>query len=181
MKQLQIFILASLALNTGLAQNETIVESDQKLHFATIDTVQRESGTIVYEGVFNLDFANGLYQYDNSHQYWFSVAEAKIKEAFNTILEVELSSPENGVYEKMGVINCQEVHAPSTKKDVLNEGLFVDAWGFNLNIEVWYNGSFIKLVYPALGKNKIKSLEHAFYIKAADYKKILKAFTPNKK
>lgn len=81
----------------------------------------------------------------------------------------------------MGVILCSELHAPSTKKVVPNNGLFVDAWGFKQNIEIWYDGDFIKFVYPALGKNKIKSLEHLFYIKAADYKKILKAFTPNKK
>ena len=159
---------------------DTIFSQEEKPHFATIDTVQRESGTVLYEGVFNVDYMNRLYHYDNDHQYWFRVEECNIKNAYSTILQIELSSPQNATYEKIGDIVCREIHAPSTKKDVSSPGLYVDAWGFNKNIEIWFNGEYIKLLYPALGKNTIKSLEHAFYIKAEDYQKILNAFTPKK-
>lgn len=60
MKKSLLILIALFSFSNGFSQEE-------KPHFATIDTVQRESGTIVYEGVFNRDYASGFYHYDNNH------------------------------------------------------------------------------------------------------------------
>lgn len=180
MKKTQFLLIFILLTGQLWSQDNTTATRIEKPHFATIDTVHRSTGTFKYEGVFNVDFENERYLYDNGKQYWFRITADKIKQAYSTILQVELSSPENGQYEKMGDIFCSEIHAPSTKPDVLNPGLYVDAWGFKQNIEIWYNGDFIKLVYPAVITTRFASLEHSFYIKAADYKIMLNAFKPQK-
>ena len=180
MKKTQILLIFILLSGQLWSQDNTATKRILKPHFTTADTVERSTGTIIYKGVFNVDFENERYLYDNGKQYWFRITGDKIMQAYSTILEVELSSPENGVYEKMGDIFCSEIHAPSTKPDVLNPGLYIDAWGFKQNIEIWYNGDFIKLVYPAVITKRFASIEHSFYIKAADYQIMLNAFTPQK-
>lgn len=172
MKKILTILLVVLVAQVGLSQNE-------KPHFCTRDTSDHKEHNHAFDGVFNVDVGKQYNDYVND-QYWFRIAADKQKEAFNVILEIEYTEPENGVYEKLGSFICSELHAPSNKKDVLEKGKYTTAWAFNKEVEIWYNGEYIKLVFPKLTNTNHQSFEHSFYVKKECHQDMLNAFKPNK-
>lgn len=157
---------------------QSVIAQDEKPHFCTRDTSEHKENNFAYDGVFNVDVAAQWQDYVND-QYRFRIASDKQKDAFKVVLEIELTEPENGIYEKLGSFTCAELHAPSSRKDVLEKGKYATAWAFNKDVEIWYNGEYIKLIFPKLTNSNTESFEHAFYVKKECHQDMLNAFKPH--
>lgn len=173
MKYKLILLLLIAVSFLGTSQNE-------KPHFCTRDTSEHKERDLAYDGYFNVDISKRGNYYVND-QYSFTIPNDSLKKAFSVVSKVELSSPIDGVYEKMGSFNAGELHAPSSKKDVLMKGKYSDTWGFNKNVEIWYNGEYIKLIFPKLINSNFQSFKHSFYIKKDCYQNMLNTFKPRRK
>jgi hypothetical protein len=158
---------------TSLAQNEN-------LQFCAKDTSEHKEVNSAHDGSFDVEQSRHGNYYKND-QYKFMIPKDSLSLAFKVVSKVADAQPENGVYEMLGSFYADDLHAPTTTKDAFEKDKYATTWAFKKYIEIWYNGEYIKLVFPKLTNDKHETevaFKHSFYIHKDCYQDMLNAFKP---